>query len=163
MQKEIWKDIPGYEGEYRISTKGTVLSLKFKRTKILKSNNSLKYPNVRLSIKNNTKSYKVHQLMAITFLGHNTTSRFNVVDHIDNNPKNNNIGNLQIISARDNILKDTIRGVSGFRNVYFNKKSGKWRSRVHVDGKRISLGLYDTPEIASRVVELYLEKWKGKK
>lgn len=32
MQKEIWKDIEGYEGEYQISNYGNVKSLNYLRT-----------------------------------------------------------------------------------------------------------------------------------
>ena len=36
MKEEIWKDIVGYEGIYRISNQGRVMSLKFGKTKIRK-------------------------------------------------------------------------------------------------------------------------------
>ncbi len=37
---------------------------------------------------------------------------------------------------------------SGIKGVYFDKTNGKWRSRISVNGKRKSLGYFDTVEEA---------------
>lgn len=69
------------------------------------------YPQVTLYIfdgENKVKKTKrVHSLMAITFLNfvYNGKRDF-VVDHIDNNPLNNHIDNLQVVSMKTNNTKD---------------------------------------------------------
>ena len=44
--------------------------------------------------------------MALCFLNYLKTDRKTVIDHIDNNPLNNNIDNLQIVSMAYNNIKD---------------------------------------------------------
>jgi hypothetical protein len=38
---------------------------------------------------------------------------------------------------------------SGFRGVQFDKRTGKWRARTKVNGQRVNLGFFDTPELAA--------------
>lgn len=80
---EEWRDIPGYEGLYQVSDLGRVRSLdrmtNFRRCKKLPmlkgkvlSNSNLDaygYPQVGLSKNNVIKTYKVHRLVLLTFIG----------------------------------------------------------------------------------------------
>ena len=64
---EIWKDIKGYEGLYKISNKGNVRSLK--RNVILKPGiNHKGYYYVILYKKSISKSYRIHRLVAEAFV-----------------------------------------------------------------------------------------------
>lgn len=108
-----WKEIPDFDGRYAISTNGEVHDIK--RNVIIKPHMSgvkrRNYPQVTLYKKENgvtTKHTKrVHSLMAITYLGHvYDGNRKKVVDHIDNDPLNNNLDNLQIVSMKINNTKD---------------------------------------------------------
>ena len=56
--------------------------------------------------KGERKLYMAHQLVAIAFLGHTPCGNKLVVDHIDGNPENNHVLNLQIITQRENLSKD---------------------------------------------------------
>ena len=47
--------------------------------------------------------------MALCFLDYVKTDRKTVIDHIDNNPLNNNIDNLQIVSMAYNNTKERIK------------------------------------------------------
>ena len=118
-QKEIFKDIPNYEGLYQVSNLGRVKSLKrnvicggsfsgFKTVneRILKpSKTTHGYFKVGISINGKLKNIDVHRLMANTFLN-NKENKNLVVDHIDNDKTNNNISNLQLITHRENCSKD---------------------------------------------------------
>ena len=65
--KEIWKDIPNYEGLYQASNLGRIKSLK--RNKILNQiKSSDTYLQVFLCKNNKVKGYQVHRLIAKTFL-----------------------------------------------------------------------------------------------
>lgn len=83
MAKEIWKDIPGYEGLYKISSYGNIMN---------KKNNNLKYMNrrgylyVSLWKNNKGKKYRVHRLVAEIFIP--KTQGKDVVNHIDENKTN---------------------------------------------------------------------------
>jgi len=107
-----WKEIPNFMGRYAISIYGEVHDIK--RNVLIKPHLSgvtrRNYPQVTLYRKEGeilTKHTKrVHSLMAITFLNHTYGDRKIVVDHIDNNPLNNNLSNLQIITNKENTIKN---------------------------------------------------------
>ena len=108
-----WKEIPGFDGRYSISVNGEVHDIK--RNVFIKPHMSgvkrRNYPQVTLYKKVDDKTTKhtkrVHSLMATTFLGHNYDgTRKYVVDHIDNDPMNNTLDNLQIVTMKVNNTKD---------------------------------------------------------
>lgn len=49
MQEEIWKDIKGYEGLYKISNYGRVKSFHFGKERIRKPSDSRGYPIIKLN------------------------------------------------------------------------------------------------------------------
>lgn len=103
-----FKQIPGFSA-YRVNKYGKIWS--DKRNRFLKPTIQRGYKGVYLtSDKGGQKNKKVHQLMAMAFLGHKPdgTTRV-VVDHVDNNPLNNRLDNLQLISNRENVSKDKWR------------------------------------------------------
>lgn len=111
-----WKVIPNFNDRYIISTKGVVKDLN--SNKIIKPHFSgvkrRNYHQVTLYKKEGNKTTKhtkrIHSLMAITYLNHTYNGdRSVVVDHIDNNPLNNELNNLQIISMKINNTKDRIK------------------------------------------------------
>jgi hypothetical protein len=145
---EIWKDVKGYEGHYKVSDLGNVKSFKYGKEYILKKVKRGNYLKVNLSKNNKTTTKSVHTLVAEVFLNH-TSSINMVVDHIDNNGNNNNLNNLQIITHRKNISKGRVNGSSKYTGVSWNKKSKVWMSSIAIDKIKIYLGGYDTEERAS--------------
>lgn len=73
-----------------------------------------------------------------------------IVDHINGNPYDNRKCNLRICSQSNNSMnrKLSIKNMSGFTGVQFNKKSNKWYSKISVNGKHIFLGSYNNIEDA---------------
>jgi len=148
---EIFKDIPKYEGIYQASNFGRVKSLSRKtingqrqtKEKILRtSNNSSNYPMVTLRKNNIRKGHTVSSLVAMTFLDYNPKNTKTLVcDHIDNNPQNNNLFNLQIITSRLNLSKDK-KGSSKYTGVSWNKNSNKWTAQIGINGKKVYLGSF---------------------
>ena len=150
ITNEIWKDIDGYDGSYKVSTFGRVGSLKYGDFRIMKPANNkdgTTYNNVKLSLNGNAKTFRIHQLMAIAFLNHNVKNRKFVVDHIDNNKTNNILSNLQLITPRANVIKDTNRGASKYVGVKRNS-TDRWRAYATINGVRLELGTYDTEKQA---------------
>lgn len=110
---EIWKDILDYEGLYQISNFGNVkaleryINIRDKQTllkeKLLKFDNSnLGYQRVTLSKNGKTKRFLVHRLVALHFL--DKVEGKGIVNHLDNNPSNNYVDNLEWCTHQENML-----------------------------------------------------------
>ena len=172
MEKEIWKDVPGYEGLYEVSNLGRVKSLSrvVIRSdghrqpvpgKILKNAvNSNGYALVSLCNTGNQKNYFIHTLVAIAFLNHKPDGYNIVVDHINNNGLDNKVENLQLISHRLNMSKDKFRlgKSSRFTGVWWSKENKKWRAKISVGGKNKHLGYFNVEEDAASAYQGALKK-----
>lgn len=78
------------------------------------------------------------------------------LDHINQIKTDNRIANLRVATRSQNEQNKSLRAdnTSGYRGVCWSKKECRWKARIQLDGKRQSLGLFDTPEAAYAV---YLE------
>ena len=103
-EKEIWKDIEGFEGLYQVSNYGRVKSLNYNRTgkeRILKAGkNSDGYLQVNLCKDGKMKNYKVHQLVGNAFLSN--PQGYNELNHRDEDKTNNCVENLEYCSRSYN-------------------------------------------------------------
>jgi len=169
-QKEIWKEVVGYEGSYQISSFGRVKSLSrvivkgngvecpFKERMIKPYLGNRGYFVAGLSENGKTKPKKIHQLVAMAFLDHKPDGKQTiVVDHIDNNKMNNNVNNLQLISQRENTSKDQKGGSSSFVGVNWHKNASKWVAKISVNGKRKHLGYFTNELDASKAYQTALK------
>lgn len=98
MPQQNWKDIEGYDGEYKISNKGTVkrMSTKTILTFLIKDGF------YRVELKDKYKKKKqvyVHRLVAEYFV--NNPNKLPVIFHIDRNKFNNNSDNLKWIDRKE--------------------------------------------------------------
>ena len=139
-KEEVWKTMPGYD-KYMISDRGEVKSLKFNKERLLKqaSGNS-RYLRVVLWKEGKQKSFRVHVLVVMAFLGHVPCGMRLIVDHIDGNKMNNNLSNLQLITQRENASKDRRGGSSKYVGVYWSKHSKKWAAQISINGKSKRIG-----------------------
>ena len=111
-QQEIWKDIPEYEGLYQVSNFGRVKGLKIKfwagccfRTmpeRILKPNLSKwGYFYVVLHKNKKPKTWKVHRLVALTFIPNLENKK--CIDHINGFRVDNRVCNLRWCTHKENL------------------------------------------------------------
>lgn len=145
MKKEIWKDIPGYEGLYQISNWGNVKSLsdRWGNERLLKPSNDNVYYKIGLHKDKKRKEFKIHQLVAMAFLGHIPDGMNVIINHIDNNPLNNHVDNIEIIKKEGTISANRINS-SIHKNkpgISWYKQGNKWRTQIRI-GKAIHLGLF---------------------
>lgn len=142
--EEIWKPIKDFE-DYQISSFGRVKSLKFGKERILKlCIDSHNYYYVCI----NKKTFRVHQLIAFTFLKHKPYNHKLVVNHKDFNRLNNHIDNLEIVTNRENCNKKHIKSSSKYTGVSWVKSRMKWNSYIFIYGKQKNLGYFDTEILA---------------
>ena len=96
---EIWKDVKGYEGLYKISNRGKVYS--FYTNKILKNSKSIDgYYRVYLRKNKKRKFASIHRLVAEAFIPN--PNDLPQVNHKDENKKNNNVYNLEWCDCKYN-------------------------------------------------------------
>ena len=153
---EEWRDIIGYEGIYQVSNFGNVKSLSryiknkhntltLTKEKLMKlCNDKDGYKLVSLIKNGNAKTCRVHFLVCKAFLKKSNES--DVIDHINNIKDDNRVLNLQYISFRKNVSKDS-KNKNNFLWVY--KNGTKFSAKIVIDGKRKYLGSFNTPEEAN--------------
>jgi hypothetical protein len=97
---ENWKDIAGYEGEYKISDLGNVMSVK--SDLILKSTISTNgYPIVKLCKNSKSRTFTIHRLVLNAF--NPTPLPSLIVNHKDGNKTNPALENLEWCTYSQNI------------------------------------------------------------
>ena len=169
--KEVWKDVPNYEGYYQISDLGNVRSLdrfvnsfvdikKTMKGQIIKHKvDKHGYCCINLNKLGIKTTYKIHKLVAIAFLNH-TPCRFKiVVDHINNIKTDNRLENLQLTTNRHNSSKDR-KGTSRYTGVSLQKSTGKWLSHIRIDSKKVYLGTFTNEQDASKAYQNELRTLK---
>lgn len=123
---EIWKDIPGYEGRYQVSTSGGVKSLPFKQRYLLRTGveawritkeqllarqvTNSGYSIVHLHLDNKRKAHTIHTLVARVFIPN--PKGLPEVNHCDGHKSNCRIGNLEWSSSSANKLHAVDTGLN---------------------------------------------------
>lgn len=99
---EVWREIPGYDGDYFASNKGRILSLCRNEPRILKpficSNEGNRTGYLYVELRG--QKQRVHRLVALAFLENPEDKP--VVHHIDGNPLNNTLENLTYATYAEN-------------------------------------------------------------
>ena len=102
--KKVFKPIPGYDG-YRISEDGTVINHENKILNVVKDRNGYKQVSI------NGRLAMVHRLLAFTFINNSNPDKFKIINHIDGNPSNNQLSNLEWCDHRHNNLQAIYQGL----------------------------------------------------
>lgn len=113
--QEIWKDVVGFEGLYKVSNFGNVMGMgkswvcgmynkiRTKPKSILpKSTNTSGYHQIWLSKNKNGKNYRVHRLVAEAFLENPENKKD--INHKNGNKTDNGLDNLEWCTRSENVL-----------------------------------------------------------
>jgi len=156
---EVWKEVPDYNGVYKVSNKGEVIcSRKIKDRVLSKRIGKVGYYRVTLHNQGKRKTYFIHQLVAIAFLNHKPNGNVLVVNHKDCNKLNNHVDNLEVVTNRENSNKKHLQSSSKYVGVDFHKKSNKFRARIVYKNKLLHLGFYVNEIDASIAYENKLQQ-----
>ena len=99
--KEIWKDIKGFEGHYQVSNFGRVKSIKFGKERILRPGKNKKgYLRVGISKNGESKTYSVHRLVAQAFIPN--LNNLPQINHKNEDKTDNRVENLEFCDAKYN-------------------------------------------------------------
>ena len=179
MNNEIWKPLPIAPDKYEVSTKGNIRSisrfvkssrgnaLKSVKGKMLKQQiNYNGYNIIALSLEGKIKTFTVHQLVALTFIPN--FLKGTTINHIDGNPLNNHIDNLEVSNASHNMLHAVALGLkpktgktSKYHNVcYISNKSHvkKWAGCLnHAGNSSYGWKTFNTEIEAAMYVDALLD------
>ena len=167
---EIWKPVVGYLGFYEISNLGRVKSLKDNlgrdRELILKPQKR-KDGYFTIELKRSTKF--LHRIVAEAFIPNPENKP--QVNHKDSNRENNQTGNLEWVTASENILhgykygniKPTRHrlgaqtGGGEFRQIYLDQRRNRWVASVEYlneKGKKVGRKTFSIKKYGSETAKL---------
>lgn len=156
------KEIPGFEGLYRIDSKGRIFSQQYGYWKELSCwVGTTGYKTIDLKVTaTKKKKFKIHRLLYDLFvspipLGYQ-------VDHINRDRLDNRLENLRLATPGQNNYNRCITKGRKTKGTTFYKRVGLWMGSIHFKNRKYHLGYFDT-ELAAAVaydlnaIELYGE------
>ena len=102
--------------------------------------------------------YPLHRLI---YIYHNGDIPADIkIDHINSVREDNCIENLRLATSSQNQhnRSKSKNNSSGYKGVYWDKKLKNWRAMIGIDNKKIHLGNFSTPELASEAYNSAADK-----
>ena len=139
--KEVWKEIPAYNGDYFVSNYGRIKSCK-RAPIIMKPSHSSKYPyhKVQLFKKGKYKIFPIHRLVAENFIP--KVEGKDYINHIDGNPSNNRADNLEWCTLSENSWHSWNiigRKYGGFKRKIICEETGIIYQSIHECARQFSV------------------------
>lgn len=158
-----YKDIPGYETHYQISSTGELvsksrevirkshtMSIKSQKIKVFLDNSG--YLSCNLYKEGRGRHFRIHQLVAMAFLNHKPNNFETVVDHIDGNKLNNNLENLRILQNWENISKSVNKNyIQKHKGITYHSRDKKWTYKYN----NMYVAMFKTEEEAIKFKKQY--------
>jgi hypothetical protein len=140
-----WRLVDGFD--YEVSNDGLV-----RRTGLVLKPGLDRDGYVRVSLygpSSNRKNKLVHVLVGNAFIPNPDNKP--CLDHINGDIRDNRVENLRWASKSENGMNRSKQknNASGYKGVYWNRGSNKWRAYIKRDGKDHHLGYFKTAEEAA--------------
>ena len=147
---EIWKSIAGYESMYEISNMGRLRNSK--TGTIIRPYMRGGYENYVLWYGCEEKSFLAHRLVVLAFIKEDLAAN-EVVHHIDDNPFNNTVGNLKVMTRGEHSALHRHR--KGLKMVRLrcpncHKEFTREYSKTHLETSRKTKGTFCCHECAGK-------------
>jgi len=170
MKEEIWKDVPGYEKSYQISSFGRVKSLKRKascdrglsgvRERILKPRKNKKeraYLDVVFYKDGVRNKKRIHKLMQHVFMDDKKSS----IDHINGDSCDNRLANLRVATHQQNMFnrRPVKSTTSKYKGVCWDKEIKKWKVCITIKKKTKSIGRFCDEIEAAKAYDKFAKKY----
>lgn len=176
----VWKDVVGFEGLYKVSDAGEVVSsgeyIKSRRGVALRANptGTSDYLYVKLWRGNKMFNRSVHRLVAQAFIPNPLA--LGVVNHKDGDKRNNALSNLEWCSMSENhrhayatglksaesqrrrFLGTKQGGMSKYHNVSWDSTRSKWIGAVKHHGKCLGRRRFSSEHEAAQYVNELIDK-----
>lgn len=174
LNVEVWKEI--IDLPYEISNLGNVrrsdkYPYKCKNKKYVKPYiNNKGYLCINLYKKSKVYKFQIHRLIAIYFIPN--PNNLNEINHIDGNPLNNSIDNLEWCTHSENIKHAWRTGLytnfhacasikrkghtSKYRGVSWSNDRKKWAVYVTFNKKHYGLGRFTSEEEAAKAYDKFI-------
>lgn len=164
MEKEIWKDVIGYEGVYIVSNHGNIKSLNrtvkhikhgsktIKGRVLKKTNTPYGYYSVNLCVNNKRNKQRIHRLVGMSFI--ENTNNKPEINHKNGIKTDNNVSNLEWVTSSENQKHAFKIGLQKPSKPWLNKKGKNHHSSKEVlqySRNGVLIGVYGSAHEAMRI------------
>jgi len=140
---EVWKTIENYE-RYKISSNSKIIDTK--KNKILVPYDNKRYKRVPLTdCLGKQKHFYVHRLIALSFIPNIKNKPF--INHIDGNPSNNSIENLEWCTHKENMRHAYVNGLSRY-------EKGEKSRNAKLTNEIVKNIVFDNEKISKKEIKL---------
>lgn len=154
---KVFKDVVGYEGLYKISEYGEILSAK--RNKFLKTHRTRRgYDRISLSCQGRKQNHYVHRLVGEAFLEPPENVNQNLINHIDGNKNNNHFSNLEWASPSENFNHAVRTGLIN-NIVLIEEEHKKVMAYLYIHTKLTQNEIADAFDVSDATVSLAIKKY----
>lgn len=103
-------------------------------------------------VKINSSGYLQHRLIYIMHYGVIN----DLIDHIDGNTLNNDIGNLRECTNAQNVCNGKLRNdnTSGSKGVSWHNRDHVWQAYINIPGRRLYLGSFNDFDVAAQILRI---------